>query len=246
MFEKLLAFLLREPLILVVVGAWLIGMVGGIVKAMKQARERAERARQLPRESDATGLPPMARVPAPPPPAPVATPPVDRSPEALAREMRRILGIEPAPAEAKGGDRSDADEARAGDVAPRESDRGDAGPVADSTPPPLPSGTMRRRNVAEPERAPVPVVPTTNRRRLEIHVAPHVGESIGRRASPQSGRVGSHSSGSELGNLGGRGASRARQRSSRSRYPLTDLKRILVLNEILGPPLALRRNEREV
>jgi hypothetical protein len=242
-FEKLIAFLMREPLILVVVGAWLVGMLGGIVKAVKQARARAERARQLPRESEASTLPPLAQQrpeplasPSPSPsPAPVATPPAERSPEALAREMRRILGIEEPPAEATRGNRAEPPEpASAG------------GPLAEAAPPSLPSATVRKRNAVEPERAPVPVVPTTNRRRLDIHVDPHVGEGIERRTAPQSGRVGSHAAGSELGSLGGRSPAQSRQRTTRSRFPLTDLKRILVLNEILGPPLALRRDERGV
>ncbi len=92
----------------------------------------------------------------------------------------------------------------------------------------------------EHERAPAPLAPTAGARRLESHVDPHVGESIQRRASVQSGRVG-HG----VGHAASRAAASAHRRAAADRYALDDLKRLIVMAEILGPPLALRRGERE-
>ncbi|MCB9885022.1 MAG: hypothetical protein H6838_05990 [Planctomycetes bacterium] len=100
-----------------------------------------------------------------------------------------------------------------------------------------------RRDVVTPERPPTPVVPTTQSRRLEVHVDPHVGEaigkshSIGRRSSLRSASA-THRSMGQLG--GGRKQVLERETASRSRFALGDLGRALVLNEILSPPVALR------
>lgn len=137
-----------------------------------------------------------------------------RSAEEVAAEMRRILGM----------DGDDAAEA-------------DASPAA---PPPRPAVSPQplvRREVALPERPPAPL-PSAEPRPLPIHVAPHVGEGIEQRQAPVSSRVGAAAG---LGTLGGRvGGGPVRRRSSARLVDLTDLKRVLVMNEILGPPLALR------
>lgn len=225
--RRLLEFLLQNPILLLVIGAWIFGMIGNILKAAKKAREKAERSSRAPEPRRAAPAPAPATRSRPQPAA--AESGNVRSAEEIAREMRRILGEDPA----------------RGDRAPAEASRGDVGvdydepPVA-ATPPPLPE-RIRRRNVPEPERAPTPVVPTTSARRLQIHVDPHVGESIQHRATVSSGRVGDRAAGAELGSLGGRTHERHRQRAKAGRYALVDLKRIIVLNEILGPPLALRR-----
>ncbi len=241
MFDKLLSMLLKEPLILFVVGAWIIGIIGSVVKSAKKARERAEQARQLPSEQVERARPEPVQMP-----TPVAR---ERSAEEIAREMRRILGVETVPAEAAAGDRSAPEssrghrretEARHGDVVDHAENSGSA------EPPPLPP-TPRRRNVVVPERAPVPVVPSTNRRRLPTQVDPHVGESMQHRVAPQSGRVGGHAAGAEIGNLGGRVHDASSQLEVRGRYTLSDLKRVVVMSEILGRPLSLRSpGEREI
>lgn len=226
--RRFIDFLLQNPILLLVIGAWVFGLIGNILKAAKKAREQAERSSRAPEPRRGAPAPTPATRSRPQPAA--AERGGVRSAEEIAREMRRILGADP----------------RSGDRTPAEASRGDVGvdydevPVATTpTPPPLPE-RLRRRNVPEPEKAPTPVVPTTSARRLPIHVDPHVGESIQQRTTVRSGRVGDHAPGTELGSLGGRTHERHRQRGMAGRYALVDLKRIIVLNEILGPPLALR------
>jgi hypothetical protein len=231
------AQLLRDYGILVVFAAiWLVGAIANGIKAAKKARERAEAATRRPDSgpSRAEHAPERARAPAQP---------SQQSAQDVAREMRRILGIETAddeerraPREAS---REPTDVAREHEAGDRSFDVPDAPPPRPrpEAPPPLPS---RRRNTVEPERVPVPVVPTTSGRRLTIHVDPHVGESIQRRATPRSGKVGEHAAGTELGRLGGRVQRGVGGGVAGRRYALDDLKRVIVLSEILGPPLALR------
>lgn len=231
--QQFLRFFLDNPIILLVVGAWILGVIGNVLKAVKKARERAEAAGQLPsqrREVEPVQVSP----PAPPP---------ERTParaDEIAREMRRILGVETAPDEARSGDRVERThrERMQGDevAEPEQRHEPDMHARPRPVPPPLPSRSVRR-TVAEPERAPTPVVPTTAGRRLTIHVDPHVGESIQHRATVRSSRV----AGPELGNLGGRVQHGEVRRATGQRYALDDLKRVIVLSEILGPPLALRQ-----
>lgn len=150
-------------------------------------------------------------------PAPVRAP---RAPDAprrasaddVAAEMRRILGMDTPP--------------RATGTAPRP-----------AVPPPLPQARSRR--LVEPERPPTPVRPTTQERKLEIHVDSHVGEEIGRREALTKPKAESGA----IGSLGGRVHRRARRREFADRYPRTNLRQALVLSEILGPPLALRPSD---
>lgn len=93
------------------------------------------------------------------------------------------------------------------------------------------------RNRVEPERAPLPVVPTTQTRKLPTHVDPHVGELLAQRHVKTTGPS------RELGSLGGRSQQRAVQHVELKRYALKDLKRAFVLSEILGPPLARRSQQ---
>lgn len=109
-----------------------------------------------------------------------------------------------------------------------------------ASPPPLPSPAPEARRPVGIERPPQPITTTTASRRLPIHVAPHVGESIQQRAQRQRSKVGEHALGSELGNLGGRVHQATTRRSQAHRYALNDLKQAFVLSEILGPPLAMR------
>ncbi|MBL8737008.1 MAG: hypothetical protein JNL12_11315 [Planctomycetes bacterium] len=94
-----------------------------------------------------------------------------------------------------------------------------------------------QRNRVEPERAPVPVVPTTQTRKLTTHVDPHVGEQLAQRHVKTTGPS------RELGSLGGRSQQRAVQHEEQKRFALKDLKRAFVLSEILGPPLARRSQQ---
>ena len=215
---RLLEFFLKNPVLAVVVVVWVVGIFTNIAKSMKKARERAEasarRQQRAPAPVEAAGRPAEGRG--------TASPMPERTAAEIAREMRRILGVEPAETESGRG---------------TETER----PDASTTPPALP--VRRPRPVIEPERPPTPVVPTTAARRLPIHVDPHVGEGIQKRASVASVRVAGEA-GNELGGLGGRVRHEGRRRSAGSRYALDDLKHAIVLNEILGPPLALRSQER--
>jgi hypothetical protein len=243
--DRLIEFFARNPVLLLVVVVWLAGIVGNVAKATKRSREAAARRPEptsMPSPQPMRSEPAQAR-------APVgdARPMGQRDAEAVAREMRRILGLEPeegrrAPEPAEG-----RVEPLAGDRVARQSERQEAAPrrpVAVPRPPveraePLPA--RARRDAATPERAPTPVQPSTNRRRLEVHVDPHVGESIGKRARVGSGKVGDHA----LGELGGRAHAPTARAVRGARYELDDLKRAFVLSEILGPPLASRPERRD-
>lgn len=139
--------------------------------------------------------------------------PAARSADEVAAEMRRILGMEEAQEKAPA-----------------------RGPAAR----PEPLGA--RRDVAEPERAPRPVMPSTAARTLDVHVDPHVGDKIKERhLAPGRAGLGKVR---EIGTLGGRAHEiRGPRRRIGARYSLADLKTAIVLNEILGPPLALRGPE---
>ncbi|MFN7590776.1 MAG: hypothetical protein ACK501_09945 [Planctomycetota bacterium] len=212
--RRLLEFLLANPILAFVAVAWIAGILGNIAKAAKRRQQQAS----LPSQQ------PTAPAPRPADPQPDA--------EAVAREMRRILG------------QAERDEQRERERVVRP-EPVTTEPVATAfEPPPLPRRTPpslpseQRRNRVEPERAPTPVVPTTAARRLPTQIESHVGEKLAQRhvrptAAPH-----------ELGTLGGRAPQTARRRVDARRFALDDLKRAFVLSEILGPPLSSRR-ERE-
>jgi hypothetical protein len=109
-------------------------------------------------------------------------------------------------------------------------------PAATAATPPR----VARREVVEPERPPVPVQIVTRDRRLPRQQQSHVGESIQHRHMPAT-TAGRGSAG--LGGLGGRSeATVAGGARRQSLVGLGDLKRALVMAEVLGRPLALRRN----
>lgn len=192
--NPLVRILLDNPILLVVAVVWLLGAIGG---ARKAAAKRAGRVD-----------PPEA-----------GEEPSTRSPDDVAREMRRILGME--------------EPEREPPAPPRR-------PVV-AEPPPLRESRPLRREIARPERAPTPVLPSMQARKLPKHVDPHVGDAIAKRVSPQSGRVGQHDAGQALGSLGGRvHASGPQRRADRQLVDLGDLRRAFVTNEILGLPLSLR------
>lgn len=218
LLEVVLRLLRDQPWLWLVLIAWIVGVIGNVARGKKEREQRAEHRR----ENRRIGRPGTAgddgeeRDDAPDErPAPRTA----QSEAEIAREMRRILGIEEPPAPEP--------------------------PPVEPPPPPPPLVVRPRRVVVEPERPPTPVLPSTAARQLPIHVDPHVGQAIGRRAAVGSGRVGEHAAGHELGNLGGRTHARGRSGAAGNRYALDDLKRILVLNEILGPPLALRPERRD-
>lgn len=203
--NRLLSFLFENPILLVVVGLWIAGVVGNVVKAAQRRQQQGggggDRQEPMRRER-----------------APAEDAPAQRSADDVAREMRRILGMEePVAAE------------------PQETE-----PVR-PRPAPRPAPVVRR-DVALPERPPAPARPTTQTRRLPKHADSHVGERMQHRHGPQSGRVGHKEQGKGLGSLGGRvHEALGPQRERRRLVDLTDLQRAFVMSEILGKPLALRR-----
>jgi hypothetical protein len=142
-----------------------------------------------------------------------------RSAEEVAAEMRRILGM---------------DDARTA------SSREMPEPLTEVEPDPemaRPAPRLARREVVAPERPPAPLGSAFSRR-LPTPGTSHVGESIERRQTPASGRVGQAA---DFGGLGGRVTAGQRLRRADARLvDVVDLKRALVMNEVLGPPLALR------
>ena len=246
--DRLIDFFARNPVLLVVAVVWLAGLVGNVAKAAKRSREAAARRPQtttMPSPQPMRTEPVRIEPPAARPPAGEPRPMGQRDAEAVAREMRKILGLEPegrvesgaeGRSEPVAGDRLERQE-----PAPVVSPRRPVAPPRPSAPRAEPLPVRARREVVAPERAPAPVQPTTNRRRLEVHVDPHVGESIGKRARVGTGKVGDHA----LGELGGRVHGTGPQAVRGARYELDDLKRAFVLSEILGPPLASRPERRD-
>ncbi|MBM4062269.1 MAG: hypothetical protein FJ265_14405 [Planctomycetes bacterium] len=190
LLNRLLAFAFENPIVLFVLAAWLFGAVGS---ALRKAKGRA---------------------PGQPPPLPgrrAAPPANQRTADEIAREMRRILGVE---------DPEDAAPAR---------------PAPKPAPKPVPKPA--RREVVAPERPPAPVQPGAQLGKLTVQVAPHVGEAVQRRQAPASGKVGQEA----LGTLGGRTAAGPHRRRRGARLvDLSSLKRAFVVSEILGRPLGLR------
>ena len=196
----LLGRLLREPLVLVLLITWI---VGGIGKVLQSKKKREEAIRSRGGRSEAFDAEPRRR-----------------TPEEVAAEMRRVLGMEPAQAAAK--------------------------PVKRYvTPPRVPIRTSLRRpdqearrfDAQEGDRGTQPMR-VSELGKVDIHVDPHVGEGMQRRAAPTSGGVAAH----ELGTLGGRqhGHSGRGASADRRLFDLQDLSRAIVLREVLDEPRAVR------
>jgi hypothetical protein len=103
-----------------------------------------------------------------------------------------------------------------------------------------PTQPAPRRRLVEAERPPTPALPTAQQRKLELHIDPHVGERIGK-GEKKRPRI----EASVMGTLGGRVQRQVRVREAADRFPRSNLRQAVVLSEILGPPLALRRPDPE-
>lgn len=233
MLEQFFRLLFDNPLILLIVGSWVLGAVGS---ALRKARERAEEERRAGRRMPSTtSEDAMGGAPT------VETRP---SEEDVAEKLRRILGEmqsgsapapvrseEPPPVprrEARPHSFDEDTEEEVREVAAREEPR--TVPVRASEPPPLPqrgsSGAF----------APRPFVPSTLGR-VPVQVQSHVGEAMQRRATPASGAVAA----TQLGGLGGRGPATVRRRKGGTEtVDLSDLRSAIILREVLDRPLALR------
>jgi len=238
--DKLIRLLFENPILLFIIGAWVFGAISNAAKAKNKAGGSAQRRRSRKRRSAeeqqtmaqqtmaqqtmaqqtmAQPLPDLAqqraqrRSPSPPPPSTAARAggrlagSAAQTPEQIAREMRRILGLEAPPAAPPPGARSPA-----------------------PAPPPL-------------ERPPEPVRVSLDSTRIETRVAPHVGEGIRDRHLRES-MVGKARAGrGAIGNLGGRVSSGKRAVGRDSRYALDDLRKAIVISEILSPPVSLRSHD---
>lgn len=234
--DKLIELLFREPLLLFVVGAWIFGMIGNAAKAKKkvESRRRArpatqakieaavqkpvvDRRRGVATQPSAAGTRSGASATATPPPLPIARSQgrlagsAAQTPEQIALEMRRVLGLE-----------AGAPPRASKSVAPKPP----SNPVA---PPPISS--QPEGNAA---------IGANRDRSLKTRVDPHVGERIRDRHMADS-KVGVPRAGQgALGGLGGRVKHKQRAATRGSRYALDDLRKAIVINEILNPPVSMR------
>ncbi len=150
----LIGRLLREPLVLLLLVSWVLG---GLGKVLQAKRKRDELARQQPAaKGDFGSPPPIAR----------REIPRRRTAEEVAAEMRRVLGMDPAP------------------------------PVPAASPTSLsrPEPETRRREASEGDRGPQPMR-VSQLGKVSTHVDPHVGDTVMRRAAPLSGGVAAHEMG---------------------------------------------------
>ena len=116
----------------------------------------------------------------------------------------------------------------------------DNSPVEPQPRQPVSRPAVRQRAAAE--KPPTPLAPRAATRLLEKHIDSHVGEGMSRSKDTRSGRVGTHDR--EWGTLGGRRRNRvvalAVEAAHERAIDLTNLKRLIIGAEILGPPVALR------
>jgi hypothetical protein len=203
--RNLIELVLQHPVVLLVVGVWLVGVVGKVLGGVgKQASQAAQAAREEARrrlQQRERSEPEKTEAKAEPPPRRRIT-----QEEALS-EMRRLLGTGPKHGSLTG--TTSAEEER------------------------------QHKMVVVP--AEIPRRSSDKQRRLgqvDVHVDPHVGETLQQRRTPASGRVGQ----TDLGTLGGRSPAQAQavMRAHRGLVDVHDLKRMLIMREVLGPPLALR------
>ena len=230
--DKLIRILFENPLLLFILGAWIFGAISNAAKAKNKQAEGGRRAARRAARSSRREAAREASVQKPLPQSPaqtVSSRPAKlaggakagggaaagrggrlsgsaaQTPEEIAREMRRMLGLEPEPA---------------------------------SPPPPPP-----RTEPPPLERPPEPVEIRTTSRDVGTRVDPHVGERIRDRHMAES-KVGKPRGGrGAIGNLGGRVTANQRRASHSSRYSLDDLRKAIVINEILSPPVSARSHE---
>lgn len=246
--DKLLEALFRQPLLLLLVGAWLVGVVANALKAQKKAKEKREAAlrpskveqstpeptaparaaakqkgpgevvgslgtgqrAELPERRNAPASMRGAQKPVMPAQQPAAK--KATTPDEIAAEMRRIFGLEPKPT---------------------------------PKPKPVPATPPRRPEPVRIEAESELIDPRSVRVRsseppLRSRVDSHVGEKARDRHLAESKVGKARGPRGAIGNLGGRVSSGRRQKDNNRRFPLADLRKIIVMNEILSPPVAMR------
>lgn len=253
--DKIIELLMKQPIIAFFLVIWVIGAIGNALKAKQKVKERNEAktrptpvARAESSDSPAGNMPAGSRAVGGDKPgavvggmgtgqqkqltaqrqAPIsmrgrdrqviptakpvpATKPAAKSPDQVAREMRRILGLEP------------------------EAPKPVAAPAQPAPPP------MRREPVMIDHAA---VQLSKSPSRAKQHMSSHVGEGMRDRhmaASKVGQTTRKPSSRGEIGNLGGRNKPRKRRPMEHiRRYPMTDLRRMIVMSELLSPPITMR------
>ncbi|HEB53031.1 MAG TPA: hypothetical protein ENI87_07250 [bacterium] len=194
--DRLLELLFRNPVLVFLVGAWVVGMISNAAKVQRRRREREQaktRPQPMPDRADPPGPPASAR-----PSGGRAAPGKVQTPEEIAREMRRILGLE-------------------------------RDPQPQKPQPQKPQPVLVEAKPVSPQD-----------RSLDLHEASRVGASMRARHLRES-RVGKPSeSRGAVGDLGGRTVARRRSAAHGSRYALDDLRKAIVLSEILAQPVSLR------
>ncbi|MFK7742370.1 MAG: hypothetical protein AB8H80_18800 [Planctomycetota bacterium] len=265
---RLIDFLLNQPLVLFLIGAWLIGLVGNVQKARKKSRERAERRkRQV--EADGGAKP--------------AT--VDTASTARTASSGNRGGLQPVKGPVRAGPQSGGGGAqppvaarrgaptamgRAGSdsqpaVAQQRSPQ-TAGPASQQPQQAAEEVAREMRRIlglepkTEPAASPRPVSPRppaapsarrepepirrellgSERDQLRTRVDPHVGESLRDRHVVRDRSLQGRSTRPAMGSLGGRTTRRKKVETKASRFALDDLRKAIVLNEILSPPRAMR------
>lgn len=218
--RDLIEILRQNPILILILATWVLGGLGKVLQ-----RTRDARSRQQPTGTSGPAAPSESESRRP-------------TPEEVAREMRRALGLDPEPERTIPPERPAEPEPRRtiehdfDDEAPVEAPARPLPVVRKPAPPPLP-----RRSVIRPEAPPTPLRPR-DLGRMPVHVAPQVGAGMQQRKGPATGAVGAHA----LGTLGGRDEQR-RARPRRAGSPLVDLHdlpRAVVLREIFDLPLSLR------
>jgi|GEM_PF-5892049 len=231
--DKLIRVLMENPLLLLILGGWVVGAISNANKSnarssAKAARRAAKAAKAARREAttlqapqaDAGVLKPIKeRRAAPKVGRRQATGPATvgpaarvgqqrgaaRSPADVASEMRRVLGLDPTP------------------PSPR--------PTPPSARPPVPVPVRKPG-----DRAPIGSVDEG----LEIHVDPHVGERIRDRRMKVSKVGAARTDRGAIGNLGGRVPVPRKAESHDRPHLLDDLRKAIIISEILAPPVSMR------
>ena len=250
--DKILELLFRNPIILFLVGAWLIGMISNVLKAKRAAAERraaSERrgANPLPTSRSSTAIESVT-----PDPAATQAPLRTSGTQASLGTSGRQASLGTSGTQAPISQRR---------TFARPSGAQSAGPQVSGSPPQPVSpqrtaeeiaAEMRRvlglerdpRSEVPPPQIRIeekPSVPPPPPREPGRRVDPHVGERIRDRQLAKSKIGRARKGGYRMGNLGGRVPDRSmRAAGYGSRYALDDLRKAIVINEILSPPVSMR------
>jgi len=241
--DKFIELLVRNPLIALILGGWLVGAVGNAIKSQRKVRDRqkttpkrssqdvagargplaqkegatatirdiSEQAKRRPEIAAGRASSPLGAATAPQPKTTPATS-ARKSPEQIAAEMRRIFGLEPKAPE------------------PARPTEGPAQVAEPSEPPPPRSAEPAARSRASRS------VEST----YETTIAPHVGERARERHLKKSAVGQTRGDRGAIGSLGGRARVSRAAATVERRFPLGDLRRVIVMNEILSPPVSMR------